>query len=207
MEESSSLLHIAVITGSVRAGNYTNMAAGIVMDELRRNPKVFVDFINPAELRLAFPGQDAASTDPQTLQKIVSRATGVILVTPEYHGSFSSVMKLVIENLGFPSALVGKPVALLGVAAGSIGAIKSLEHLRGVASHVGAIVLPLPTSIANVQKVFDRDGHVLDPMVEKMVRQVATNLIGYIEKNLCPAVTLERILREGAAVDPNIVAV
>jgi hypothetical protein len=36
---------------------------------------------------------------------------------------------------------------------------------------------------------------------------VATNLIGYIEKNLCPAVTLERLLREGAAADPNIVTV
>ena len=37
-------------------------------------------------------------------------------------------MKLVIENLGFPSVLAGKPVALLGMAAGAIGAIKSLEH-------------------------------------------------------------------------------
>jgi FMN reductase len=141
------------------------------------------------------------------LQKIVGAAVGVILVTPEYHGSFSSVMKLVIENLGFPSALAGKPVALLGVAAGAIGAIKSLEHLRGVVSHVGGIALPLPVSIANVQKVFDREGHVLDPMAEKIVRQVATNLMGYIEKDLCPAITLERLLREGVAADPNVVAV
>jgi FMN reductase len=196
-----------VISGSVRPGNYTNMAAAIVTDELRQHPKVSVDFVNPAELRLPFPGQDPNSSDAQILRQIVVDATGVILVTPEYHGSFSSVMKLIIENLGFPSALVGKPVALLGVAAGSIGAIKSLEHLRGVASHVGAIVLPLPTSIANVQKVFDREGRVLDPMVERLARQVATNLIGYIEKNLCPAVTLERLLGEGAAADPNIVTV
>lgn len=96
---------------------------------------------------------------------MVSQATGVVLVTPEYHGSFSSVMKLVIENLGFPSALVGKPVALLGVAAGTIGAIKSLEHLRGVVSHVGGIALPLPISIANVQKVFDREGQTGHPGV------------------------------------------
>jgi len=62
------------------------------------------------------------------------------------------------------------------VAAGSIGAIKSLEHLRGVVSHIGGIVLPLPISIANVQSVFDRDGRPLDSTTEKMVRQVATNL-------------------------------
>src|SRR5258708_22494634 len=101
-------------------------------------------------------------------------------------------MKLVIENLGFPSVLAGKPVALLGVAAGSIGAIKSLEQLRGVVSHIGGFVLPLPISIANVQKVFNSEGRIVAPPVEKMVRQISTNLMPYIEKHLCPAVTLTR---------------
>ena len=207
MEDSNRPIRIAVITGSLRPGNYTNMAAAMVIDELRQQPKVSVDVVDPAKLDLPFPGQERSSADTKRLQRIVKDATGVILVTPEYHGSFSSVMKLVIENLGFPSALEGKPAALLGVAAGTIGAIKSLEHLRGVVSHVGGIVLPLPVSIANVQKVFDLEGHALDRTAERMVRQVATNLVGYIERNLCPAVTLERLLREGAERDPNVVTV
>lgn len=207
MEDSSRPIRIAILKGSVRPGNYTSMAADLVVDELWKHPKVTVDLVDPAVLDLPFPGQGRKSVDTQKLQEIVKGATGVILVTPEYHGSFSSVMKLVIENLGFPSALEGKPVALLGVAAGTIGAIKSLEHLRGVVSHVGGIVLPLPVSIANVQKVFDQSGRVQDPTAERMVRQVATNLLGYIEKNLCPAITLERLLRESAAADPNVVTV
>ena len=68
-------------------------------------------------------------------------------------------MKLLIDNLGFPSALSGKPVALLGVAAGRIGAIKALEHLRSVASHVGAQVLPGPVSVASVgRSSMEKDG-------------------------------------------------
>jgi len=86
---------------------------------------------------------------------------------------------------------------VLGVAAGSIGAIKSLEHLRGVVSHVGAFALPLPVSVANVQAAFDSEGHCLQPAIEKLIRRVATHLMDYIEQNLCPRVTLERILREG----------
>jgi FMN reductase len=122
-----------------------------------------------------------------------------VLATPEYHGSFSSVTKLVIENLGFPSVLAGKPVALLGVAAGAIGAIKSLEQLRSVCAHVGAIALPLPVSVANVQKAFDADGRCLDPAVEKRVRGAATHLLDYLRRHVCPAITLERVLREGVA--------
>jgi FMN reductase len=133
------------------------------------------------------------------IQEAVKSAAGVVLATPKYHGSFSSVMKLVIENLGFPSALRGKPVALLGVAAGSIGAIKSLEQLRGVCAHVGAIALPLPVSIANVQKVFDAEGNPTDPGAEKRVRGVATGILDYLRHNVCPRIQLEELLREGDA--------
>ena len=121
-----------------------------------------------------------------------------MLATPEYHGGFSSVIKLVIENLGFPSVLAGKPVALMGVAAGQIGAIKSLEQLRSVCSHVGAIVLPGPVSVANIQKVFDEEGRCLDPGAEKRLRGVATSLVHYIEDTICPRVALEQMVRGGS---------
>lgn len=190
-------VRILVINGSVRPGNYTGKAAALVVDELRTRD-IEVELVDPSSLTLAAPGA-APTPDSKALQAKVQAATGVVLATPEYHGSFSSVIKLVIENLGFPSGLAGKPVALLGVAAGGIGAIKSLEHLRGVCSHVGAIVLPLPISVANVQKVFDEAGNCSDPAIEKLVRNVGVSLFDYIRQNLCPRVTLEKLLREGPA--------
>ena len=197
MEQASDGIRIVVLNGSVRPGNYTRMASSLVVDELRKDPNVTVDVIDPVGLALPPPGTGLESAAAKSLQSRVMRAAGVVLATPEYHGSFSSVMKLMIENLGFPSVLAGKTVALLGVAAGSIGAIKSLEHLRGVVSHVGGIALPLPVSVANVQRVFDSEGHCLDPGIEKMIRGVAGNLLGYIHRSVCPRLTLERILREG----------
>ena len=95
----SEKLRIVVITGSVRPGNYTRMAASLVVDELRKQPQVSVEVIDPATLHLPFPGTDPGAEGTKVLQEKVARATGIILVTPEYHGSFSSVMKLVIENL------------------------------------------------------------------------------------------------------------
>ncbi len=170
-----------------------------MVEELGKDPQVSVEVIDPGTLDLPFPGARPGAESTRRLQEQVRAAAGVVLATPEYHGSFSSVMKLVIENLGFPSALSGKPVALLGVAAGAIGAIKSLEQLRSVCAHIGALVLPLAVSVANVQKVFDAEGRCLDPAVEKLVRGVATNLTNYLRRHVCPAIELERILREGVA--------
>ena len=192
-------MRILVITGSVRPGNYTLKASALVIDELRKDPMVRAELVDPQTLDLPLPGTRAAAEATRHLQQKVKEAAGVVLATPEYHGSFSSVMKLVIENLGYPSVLSGKPVALLGVAAGAIGAIKSLEQLRSVCSHIGAIALPLPASVANVQRVFDADGRCLDAGTEKRVRGVATNLLNYLRRHVCPEIQLERILREGVA--------
>src|SRR5438094_9301607 len=163
-------IHLVAAAGSVRPGNFTSKALALVVDEIRKHPEVALEVPDLASARLPFPGQ-APTDDAKRIQKMISEATGVILATPEYHGSFSSVMKLLIENLGFPSVLAGKPVALLGVAAGQIGAIKSLEHLRGVVSHIGGLALPLPISIANVQKVIDSNGRIVDPDIEAIVRR------------------------------------
>jgi len=190
------MIKIVTLLGSVRPGNYTAKALALVHDELQQDSDVELIAFDPAKLKLSMPGINTPDSDSKQLTEAVKNATGVILATPEYHGTFSSVMKLFIENIGFPSALNTKPVALLGVAAGQIGAIKSLEHLRGVCSHVGAIVLPGPVSVANVQSVFDAQGNCLDEKIEKRIRRVATNLLDHIRQNICPRIALEQMVRE-----------
>ncbi|MBL0157066.1 MAG: NAD(P)H-dependent oxidoreductase [Bryobacterales bacterium] len=199
MENSPSGPRVVIINGSARPGNYTAMASALVADEFRKIG-LAVDVVNPGELELPLPGTAANHPGAARLQSLVAGASALVLATPEYHGSFSSVIKLAIENMGFPSAMAGKPVALLGVAAGAIGAIKSLEALRGIVSHVGGLALPMPVSVANVQRVFDAQGVCLDPVMEKYIRRVATNVRDYLTDHVCPKYTLERILREGMPV-------
>ena len=198
---NSGGIRIVAVLGTARPGNYTSKALALVIDEIGKHGNIALDLIDPAAQDMPFPGADPDSAETKALQDMVSGATGVIFSTPEYHGSFSSMAKLIIENLGFPSVLAGKPVALLGVAAGRIGAIKALEQLRSVLSHIGAVVLPGPVSVAGVQQVFDDKGRCLDENIETLVRGVATNLIDYIDSNICPRMALERMVREelGAA--------
>ena len=195
---SKERIRIAVITGSMRPGNHTSMAADVVAAELQRHG-VEVIRIDPHDWDLAFPGEEGGDEETARLQQQVGSATAAILATPEYHGSYSAAIKRVIENLGFPSAIAGKPVALLGVAGGAIGAIKALEHLRSVCSHIGAIVLPGPVSVPRVGKVFDQSGQVLDPKIEERLQRLAHSLVEYINQNICPRMGLEKMVREDSA--------
>lgn len=186
--------NIICISGTSRPGNYTIKALRVVAEELEQSGAT-VSMIDGQRLSLSFPGQPQ-TTDAKTLLDQVKSAHGIVLATPEYHGTFSAMTKLVIENLGFPSALAGKPVALVGVAAGRIGAIKTLEQLKGVCSHVGAIVVPGSVSIAGVKNLFDEAGNCTDPKTEQALRGAATSLTNFLKDYVCPKYILEEMVRE-----------
>ncbi len=187
---------ISCVCGSVRPGNYTGKALALVIDELTKQPGVKAVLVDPTSVPLSMPGIKSSDPALRTFQQLMRDSVGVVLATPEYHGGMSSVIKLVIENLGFPSGLKDKPVALLGVASGSIGAIKATEQLRTVCAHVGALVLPGNVSVARVDKVFDSDGRCLDAAIEKRIRGLAESLVEYIRRAVCPAKSIEQMARE-----------
>jgi len=187
---------IVCISGTNRPDNYTARALGIVVDELRHSgvgPVVF----DARTLKLAFPGHPDPG-DGERLRTAIAAAPGVILATPEYHGSFAAMTKLLLENLGFPSVLAGKPVALVGVAAGRIGAIKSLERMKSVCAHIGALVVTGAVSVAGVQNLFEEQGRCTDADVETMLRGVANALLTFLKDYICPRHILEDMVRSDA---------
>jgi chromate reductase, NAD(P)H dehydrogenase (quinone) len=185
--------NIVSVSATSRPDNYTARALAVANDELGKRgvPPAFFD---ARDLSLSFPGQPDTD-DARRLRSAIEASSGIVIATPEYHGSFSAMTKLIIENLGFPSVLSGKPVALVGVAAGRIGAIKSLEQLRGVCSHVGALVVPGTVSIAGVHGAFDDEGNCTDEGVEDALRGIAGSLLEFIENYVCPKRALEAMVR------------
>jgi len=200
MAEKEKKIRITTILGSVRPGNFTSKALAVVESALLRDERVELTTLDPGKYNLTFPGIPPKNDDATSMKRIIENADGIIIATPEYHGLFSSVIKLVIENLGHPSALKSKPVTLLGVASGQIGAIKSLEALRSVCSHVGALVLPGPVSVSNVQKMFDEAGNCTDQGLKHRLEALGGHLLEYLECRLCPKTALEAEVREKAEV-------
>jgi NAD(P)H-dependent FMN reductase len=176
-------IKITVINGSIRKDNYTEKALNVAIRELKMMGNVETTYIDPSEYNLSFPGMNSDKyDDSEKLREIVSDSDGLLLGTPEYNGTYTAALKLVIENLGYPSLMDSKPVALIGVASGKIGAVKSLEHLRSVCAHNGSFVLPFPVSIPQVQHKFDEKGDIIDEGIENLIHSLSKSLIHFIEK-------------------------
>jgi chromate reductase, NAD(P)H dehydrogenase (quinone) len=173
------MIKVAFINGSVQEKNYLAFALNVMKNEILKNKEFSVIEINLKEFNFPFPGEIIQNDDSQKLKKLLESADAIVLGTPEYHGTFTAKLKLMIENSGYPSALRGKPVSLIGIASGILGAIKSLEHLRSVCAHIGAFTLPRVVSIANVESKFDDNGNCTDSETEMEIKSLANNLINY----------------------------
>jgi NAD(P)H-dependent FMN reductase len=112
------------------------------------------------------------------LRRVVGRAHGILLGSPEYHGSMSGALKNALDLLGF-AQLEGKMVGLVAVAGGSQSATGTLAHMRTVCRHLHAWVVPHQVSISRIGDAFTPEGHLKDRVHEERLLEVGRDVARY----------------------------
>lgn len=162
------------ISGSLRPGSYTRMAIEIALQGAKE-VGVKTQLIDLKDYHLAFcDGREDESTYPEDvmkLRKTVTEARGLLLGTPEYHGSFSGVLKNAIDLMGFDE-IEGKMIGLVGVSGGALGAANALSSLRTVGRALHAWLIPEQCSIPQASKEFDDSGKMKNADLQNRLKEV-----------------------------------
>lgn len=167
-------VRVVAICGSLRAGSYTRMALEVA---LRGAAEVGAEtqLIDLNDYALVFcNGEKDESGYPEGVFRLradVGRAQGILLGTPEYHGSYSGVLKNALDLMGFRE-FEGKMIGLVGVAGGAMGAFNALNGLRTIGRALHAWVVPEQVSIPRVHRVFDGLGQMGDAELERRTMDV-----------------------------------
>ena len=104
---------IVVLSGTNRPGSHTRRVSAIAVRMLGDHgvPARLLDLEDLPRSVLDPASYDATPEDFEPFQRAVSDAAGMIVVTPEYNGSFPGVLKLFIDVLRFPESLLEMPAA------------------------------------------------------------------------------------------------
>ena len=176
----SERIRVVGLCGSLRKKSFTRMALQIALKGASQL-NVEAELIDLREYDLPFcdDSQEVYNKpDVLRLSQIIKASQGIILASPEYHGSFTGVLKNSLDLMGFKE-FQGKIIGLLGVAGGSLGAINALNGLRTVGRQLRSWVIPTQVSIPHVSSAFDNHESLVDNQIEARVLNLGRDVAKY----------------------------
>ena len=176
------MVKIVGINGSLRPGSYSAMALEVAISRVGALG-IETEIIDLRKLSLPFcNGGDDYSDYPDVakMQQTVKSAAGLILATPEYHGSVSGVMKNALDLMSFEE-LSGKVAGLISVLGGQSNS-NALNDLRIILRWVHAWVIPEQIGLGQAWKVFNEEGKILDEKLSQRFDAFAASLVDNTRK-------------------------
>ncbi len=105
-------------------------------------------------------GKRTQATDQLIADKILP-ADRLVIVSPEYNGSYPGVLKAFFDAVK-PHIWKAKKVALVGVASGRAGNIRGMDHLTHVLHHLRMEVFSNKVPISKIEGLLNEEGELVD---------------------------------------------
>jgi NAD(P)H-dependent FMN reductase len=171
---SEKPLFIPVILGTPRQGRYSEHVARFVAGEMARFPGVETQLVDVRDLPMPVTGAGEDVKDP-AFSALCMRADAFILIAPEYNHGYPGLLKHVLDtNL---KEYIHKAVGICGVSAGSFGGTRVIQNMLPVMRELGLVTIFWDGNFANVQKLFDDKGAILDQSYVRRIEKFARELI------------------------------
>lgn len=171
------MVKIVGIGGSLRRDSYSQIALNVAASRVEALGAE-MEVLDLRLLQLPFcNGEDEYPDYPDVkrLQQTVKQADGLILATPEYHGSVSGVLKNALDLMSFEQ-LDGKVTGLISVLGGQPNS-NALNDLRIIMRWVHGWVIPEQIAIGQAWKAFDPEGKLLDEKLSQRFDSFAESLV------------------------------
>jgi len=114
----------------------------------------------------------------QLIKNTLNKSDKMVVVAPEYNGSFPGIFKTFIDALN-PAEFRGKKVALVGVASGRAGNLRGLDHLTDIFHHLQVEVLSFKVPISKLEEMMDEKDRIVDAEILKALEKQAEMLINF----------------------------
>jgi FMN reductase len=175
------MVKLVGLAGSLRPESYSHQALAIAVRQAQAlGAEVTVLDFREMTLPFCNGGDYADYPDVARLQQTVKDADGLILATPEYHGSVSGVLKNALDLMSFEH-LDGKVVGAISVLGGQANS-NALNDLRKIARWVHAWVIPEQVAIGQAWQAFDEQGKLVDAKLAERLDRFVESLVTHTQK-------------------------
>ncbi|MGB8193144.1 MAG: NAD(P)H-dependent oxidoreductase [Chitinophagaceae bacterium] len=162
-------MKIAIFLGSVRAGRQTHKIAYYVEKKLKERgmETIMIDLAtHPLPLMDEHYGKGLPiRPEISSVGLQLKDADGILLVSPEYHGSFTGVLKNALDY--YWAEFARKPIGVIATGSGKMGGINASTQMQHVVLSLGGYPLPFKLLIPEIQHAFNE---AFEPLREDIVK-------------------------------------
>lgn len=113
--------------------------------------------------------------------EIISNSDGLLLASPEYHGTVSAVFKNIIDYLEYlsgnnPPYLTGKPVGLIAAAGVENAGYNTLQTMINIVHSLRGIVSPSSLAIGSANKQVNSTGEITNESISRKLNRLAAEV-------------------------------
>ena len=150
-------MNVTVLLGSIRTGRKSHHIAYYLNEKLQQlgiNSHLIDLMESPLPLMEERVGYHLHLPDMVHRVSIqLKEADALIFISPEYHGSFSGVLKNAVDY--FWEEFKKKPIGVVSISAGKFGGVNASSQLQQLVLSLGAFPLPTKLLVSEVGQVFN----------------------------------------------------
>lgn len=162
-------MRVAIILGSIRTGRQTHKIAYYLQNQLQHRD-IQVEMIDLVQNQLPMMEERMGrnTTQPDVIEEVslkLKQCDAMILVSPEYHGSYTGVLKNMLDY--YWGEFNRKPVGVVTTGSGKMGGINASLQLQHLVLSMGSFPLPVKLLVPEIQHAFDEQ---FNPQNEQVVK-------------------------------------
>jgi len=171
-------MYFPILLGTAREGRESEKVSNYMLGVVKEAGHETHLFDPRDHLDSPFTGRAGKEVkgDPEWKESI-SRANGLIIVSPEYNHGYPGELKLMIDQL-YPE-YKDLPVVVCGVSNGGFGGARAMEQIFQVIIGIEAIPLKKSLYFPNVADKFDESGK----MIDEPTKERASSMIELLAKH------------------------
>jgi chromate reductase, NAD(P)H dehydrogenase (quinone) len=187
LADGSRRVEIVAIAGSLRTGSWARALLRAAANRVPTN--VELNIWDDLELVPPFnEDRESGPTDPAvaSLRDAIDRADALLIVTPEYNGSFPGVLKNALDWASRPygsSVLQRTPIAAVGTSPLPSGGENALGDLKRVLTRIRADVVDAELAVPLVHSRID-DSRYSDPELATQVDRLLAKLADHVRRGM-----------------------
>ncbi len=176
----SQFIMITIVSGTNRKGSMTFQVAQLCKNLLTQKGEV-AQILDLQDLPHDFVFSALyGNKNPEfesILKEYIYSSSKLVLISPEYNGGFSGVLKAFMDGWS-PRVLTNQKVALIGVASGRSGNLRGLDYLTNCCHYMK---LPVYFDKVPVSRIADLGNTEVGIHDEATIKTLSTMLDGFIK--------------------------